>query len=237
MAKKSFRTSTTPSLTTPNWARLLQTRREKLGLSREGLALAAGISPSLVAKLERGVHDIRDVSVGRLHSLLQALHLPSVDFLLSEDNSNEFTPSTPGVALLSYYPALLPACVGEAAPGHGHIDARFLPTRSSYTDFFLAKLGRDALCSEDLSIKEGSVLVVERRPARERGIVLLSLIEGTRRPLLYRLPTEPCLVRPVSGVGEVYWLLPDGALQLPAGKKAAIYPVPVGVVHGEFRSL
>jgi len=86
--------------------------------------------------------------------------------------------------------------------------------------------------------------VVERKPARERGMVLLGLVvasplgehlEETRRPLLYRLSSEPRLVRPVGGVGTVYWLLPDGSLQWPAGKKAPLYPLAVGVVHGEFR--
>lgn len=236
MAKKSFRTSTSPLLTTPNWAHLLQARREKLGLSREGLALAAGVSPSLIAKLERGAHDIRDVSVGRLHSLLKALSLPSIDSLLSDDSSSTFTPSAPGAISLPYYPALLPACVGEAAAGSSYVDARFLPARPSYTEFFLVKLNQEDLRSEDLSISESSLLIVERKPAKGRGIVLVSFVEEIRRPVLYRLSTDPCLVRPTSGIGEVYWLLPDGALQSPSGKKV-LYPIPLGIVHGEFRQI
>lgn len=237
MAKKSFRTASQPSENiAPDWARLLVARREKLGLSREALALAAGISPSLIAKLERGTHDIRDMSVGRLQALLRALHLPSLDLLLGGSEGGDF-PSTPGLTPLPYYPALAPACVGEEAPGRSHLDTRLLPTRPGYAGFFLATLEGDALCSEDLPLAEGSLLVVERKPARERGMVLLGLVEETRRPLLYRLPSEPCLVRPVGGVGTVYWLLPDGSLQLPAGKKTPMYPLAVGVVYGEFRQL
>jgi len=236
MPKKSFRT-TSPSELTPDWARLLQARREKLGLSREALALSAGVSPSLVAKLERGVHDLRDVSVGRLQALLRALHLPSIDFLLGGGGeAAEFPPSIPGVTLLPYYPALAPACAGEAAPTQAHLDTRLLPTRPGYAAFFLAACEGEALRSEELPFGEASVLVVERKPVRERGITLLGFIEETRRPLLFCLPPEPRLVRPVGGVGTVYWLLPDGSLQPPAGKKA-LYPVPVGVVHGEFRPL
>ncbi|WP_041652907.1 helix-turn-helix domain-containing protein [Allomeiothermus silvanus] len=246
MAKKSFRTASQPSENiAPDWARLLVARREKLGLSREALALAAGISPSLIAKLERGTHDIRDMSVGRLQALLRALHLPSLDLLLGGSEGGDF-PSTPGLTPLPYYPALAPACVGEEAPGRSHLDTRLLPTRPGYAGFFLATLEGDALCSEDLPLAEGSLLVVERKPARERGMVLLGLVvasplgehlKETRRPLLYRLPSEPRLVRPVGGVGTVYWLLPDGSLQLPAGKKTPMYPLAVGVVYGEFRQL
>lgn len=237
MAKKSFRTASQPSESiAPDWARLLLARREKLGLSREALALAAGVSPSLIAKLERGTHDIRDMSVGRLQALLRALHLPSLDLLLGGSEGGDF-PSTPGLTPLPYYPALAPACVGEEAPIKSHLDARLLPTRPGYAGFFLATLEGDALCSEDLPLAEGSLLVVERKPARERGMVLLGLVEETRRPLLYRLPSEPRLVRPVGGVGMVYWLLPDGSLQLPAGKKTPMYPLAVGVVYGEFRQL
>ncbi|ADH65360.1 transcriptional regulator, XRE family (plasmid) [Allomeiothermus silvanus DSM 9946] len=253
MAKKSFRTASQPSENiAPDWARLLLARREKLGLSREALALAAGVSASLIAKLERGTHDIRDMSVGRLQALLRALHLPSLDLLLGGSEGGDF-PSTPGLTPLPYYPALAPACGGEEAPGRSHLDTRLLPTRPGYAGFFLATLEGDALCSEDLPLAEGSLLVVERKPARERGMVLLGLVvasplgehlvasplgehlEETRRPLLYRLPPAPRLVRPVGGVGTVYWLLPDGSLQLPAGKKTPIYPLAVGVVHGEFR--
>lgn len=237
MAKKSFRTASLPSDSlTPDWARLLVARREKLGLSREALALAAGVSPSLIAKLERGAHDIRDMSVGRLQALLRALHLPSLDLLLGGSEVGDF-PSTPGLTPLPYYPALAPACVGEEAPGRSHFDTRLLPTRPGYAGFFLATLEGDALRSEDLPLAEGSLLVVERKPARERGMVLLGLVEETRRPLLYRLSSEPRLVRPVGGVGTVYWLLPDGSLQLPAGKKTPMYPLAVGVVYGEFRQL
>lgn len=246
MAKKSFRTASQPSESlSPDWARLLLARREKLGLSREALALAAGVSPSLIAKLERGAHDIRDMSVGRLQALLRALHLPSLDLLLGGSEVGDF-PSTPGLTPLPYYPALAPACVGEEAPGRSHFDTRLLPTRPGYAGFFLATLEGDALCSEDLPLAEGSLLVVERKPARERGMVLLGLVvasplgehlEETRRPLLYRLSSEPRLVRPVGGVGTVYWLLPDGSLQWPAGKKAPLYPLAVGVVHGEFRQM
>lgn len=237
MAKKSFRTASQPSENiAPYWARLLLARREKLGLSREALALAAGISPSLIAKLERGTHDIRDMSVGRLQALLRALHLPSLDLLLGGSEGGDF-PSTPGLTPLPYYPALAPACVGEEAPGRSHLDTRLLPTRPGYAGFFLATLEGNALCSEDLPLAEGSLLVVERKPARERGMVLLGLVEETRRPLLYRLPPAPRLVRPVGGVGTVYWLLPDGSLQLPAGKKTPMYPLAVGVVHGEFRQV
>jgi len=237
MAKKSFRTASQPSESlSPDWARLLLARREKLGLSREALALAAGVSPSLIAKLERGTHDIRDMSVGRLQALLRALHLPSLDLLLGGSEVGDF-PSTPGLTPLPYYPALAPACVGEEAPGRSHFDTRLLPTRPGYAGFFLATLEGDALRSEDLPLAEGSLLVVERKPARERGMVLLGLVEETRRPLLYRLSSEPRLVRPVGGVGTVYWLLPDGSLQLPAGKKTLMYPLAVGVVYGEFRQL
>lgn len=237
MAKKSFRTASQPSESlSPDWARLLLARREKLGLSREALALAAGVSPSLIAKLERGTHDIRDMSVGRLQALLRALHLPSLDLLLGGSEVGDF-PSTPGLTPLPYYPALAPACVGEEAPGRSHFDTRLLPTRPGYAGFFLATLEGDALRSEDLPLAEGSLLVVERKPARERGMVLLGLVEETRRPLLYRLSSEPRLVRPVGGVGTVYWLLPDGSLQLPAGKKTPMYPLAVGVVYGEFRQL
>lgn len=237
MPKKSFRTASPPEGVSPDWARLLQVRREKLGLSREALALAAGVSPSLIAKLERGAHDLRDMSAGRLQALLRALRLPSIDFLLGEGPTEEFNPSTPGITPLPYYPSLAPACAGEEAPTRGHLDTRLLPARPSYASFFLATLERDVLRSEDLSLSEGGVLVVERKPARERGIALLGFVEEIRRPLLYRLPPEPRLVRPVSGVGAVYWLLPDGSLQPPAGKKAAMYPVPVGVIHGEFRQV
>lgn len=237
MAKKSFRTASQPSESiAPDWARLLLARREKLGLSREALALAAGVSPSLIAKLERGTHDIRDMSVGRLQALLRALHLPSLDLLLGGSEVGDF-PSTPGLTPLPYYPALAPACVGEEAPGRSHFDTRLLPTRPGYAGFFLATLEGDALRSEDLPLAEGSLLVVERKPARERGMVLLGLVEESRRPLLYRLSSEPRLVRPVGGVGTVYWLLPDGSLQLPAGKKTPMYPLAVGVVYGEFRQL
>ncbi|RYM30218.1 XRE family transcriptional regulator [Meiothermus sp. PNK-Is4] len=236
MPKKSFRTASLRSeSSSPYWARLLMARREKLGLSREALALAAGVSPSLIAKLERGAHDIRDVSVGRLQALLRALHLPSMDFLMGEGSTGDF-PSTPGLTALPYYPALVPACVGEEAPTHAHLDTRLLPTRPSYAGFFLATLERDALRLEDLSLAEGSALMVERKPARERGVALLGFIEETRRPLLYRLPPEPRLVRPVGGVGMVYWLLPDGSLQVP-GKKAVMYPIAVGIVHGELRQV
>lgn len=235
MAKKSFRTASQPSESlSPDWARLLLARREKLGLSREALALAAGVSASLIAKLERGAHDIRDMSVGRLQALLRALHLPSLDLLLGGSEVGDF-PSTPGLTPLPYYPALAPACVGEEAPGRSHFDTRLLPTRPGYASFFLATLEREALRSEDLPLAEGGVLVVERKPARERGIALLGFVEEIRQPLLYRLPPEPRLVRPVSGMGAVYWLLPDGSLQPPSGKKAVMYPVPVGVIHGEFR--
>lgn len=238
MPKKSFRTaSLTPENVTPDWGRLLQSRREKLGLSREALALAAGVSPSLIAKLEQGNHDLRDVSVGRLHALLRTLHLPSIDFLLGEGPTEEFTPSAPGITPLPYYSSLTLACAGEEASTRSHFDTRLLPTRPSYTNFFLAILEQDVLRSEDLSLVEGSVLVVERKPARERGIALLGFVEEIRRPLLYRLPPEPRLVRPVSGMGAVYWLLPDGSLQLPAGKKTPMYPLAVGVVYGEFRQL
>ena len=159
MPKKSFRTaSLTPENVTPDWGRLLQTRREKLGLSREALALAAGVSPSLIAKLEQGNHDLRDVSVGRLHALLRTLHLPSIDFLLGEGPTEEFTPSAPGITPLPYYSSLTLACAGEEASTRSHFDTRLLPTRPSYTNFFLAILEQDVLRSEDLSLVEGSVL-------------------------------------------------------------------------------
>ena len=232
MPKKSFRTAPT-EVHTPRWARLLQARREKLGYSREGLALAAGVSPSLVAKLERGAHDIRDMSVGRLQALLRTLHLPSIEVLLGEGTAEEFAPSAPGVVAIPYYPALAPACVGEEAPSRSYLDTRLLPTRPSYTSFFLALLEREALRSEELQLSEGSVLVVERRAVLERGVTLLGFVEEIRRPLIFRLPSEARLVRPVGGTGATFWLLPDGSLQTPAGRKAAY--VPVGIVHGEFR--
>lgn len=67
-------------------------------------------------------------------------------------------------------------------------------------------------------------------------LVLLAFLEELKQPLLYRLPSEPALVRPVEGTGAVYWLLPDGTVQ-PAGKKQSFQPILMGMVQQEYRLL
>lgn len=234
MPKKSFRVNSS-EIVLPHWSRLLQKRREDLGLTREALAVKAGISPSLVAKLERGTHDIRDMSMGRLQALLRALRLASMDFLLAEESTEDFSQSSSGVTSLPYFSALLPACKRQDTSVRSAIDIRLLPPRPSYAHYFLAVVEREALCSENVPITEHSILLVERRPVKEPGITLVGLIEHVQRPLLFRLPEKPCLVRPVSGIGLVYWLMPDGSLQAPMGKKESIYPTLIGLVQGELR--
>ena len=56
------------------WGRIVKARRMRhLGISQEELALRAHISPSLVAKIERGVHPITKMSLENIMGLISAL--------------------------------------------------------------------------------------------------------------------------------------------------------------------
>ena len=56
------------------WGRIVKARRLRvIGISQEELALRAHISPSLVAKIERGVHPITKMSLENIMGLISAL--------------------------------------------------------------------------------------------------------------------------------------------------------------------
>ena len=58
----------------------IKKRREELGISQEELALRADVSPSLVAKIEQGRHDLRNVKLKNLYGLLRALEWTPEEF-------------------------------------------------------------------------------------------------------------------------------------------------------------
>ena len=66
--------------TKPGWAEAFKRRRESLGLSQEEVALRADVSPSLVAKIEQGRHDLRNVKLRNLYGLLRALDWTPEEF-------------------------------------------------------------------------------------------------------------------------------------------------------------
>ena len=66
--------------TKPEWADSFRRRREELGLSQEEVALRADVSPSLVAKIEQGRHDLRNVKLRNLYGLLRALEWTPEEF-------------------------------------------------------------------------------------------------------------------------------------------------------------
>jgi len=66
--------------TKPAWARAIKQRRMELGLSQEEVALRSNLSPSLVAKLEQGRHDLGNVKFRNLYALLRALQWTPEEF-------------------------------------------------------------------------------------------------------------------------------------------------------------
>jgi transcriptional regulator with XRE-family HTH domain len=56
------------------YAVAIKARRETLGISQEELALRADVSPSLIAKIERGAHNPNNMTLKNLRNLLTALN-------------------------------------------------------------------------------------------------------------------------------------------------------------------
>jgi transcriptional regulator with XRE-family HTH domain len=227
MPKKSFRSARYSQA----WASFLKQRREELGLTREALAMAADISPALISKIERGVHDPRDMSVGRLQALLQALRVSPTELPFFADVP---LPSASQAVLLPLYLSLAAACAGRSDPEERVcFDTRFLPPQTEKERFFIAPVDAQTLVAENISLEGSSWLLVERG-ASAKSRLLLGFLPKTGQPLLYAYGTNPRLLRPLKGTGPVYWLLPDGTLQPPSGKEG-LHPTSVGTVHLELR--
>jgi len=92
---------------------LLKARREELGLTQEEVALRAGVSPSLVAKLEQGRQDIWDMKVSNFVGLARALQLDPIHLRqLFSDVEQSVLKATLAPATTKTAPVL-----GEAAAG------------------------------------------------------------------------------------------------------------------------
>ncbi|WP_125580759.1 helix-turn-helix domain-containing protein [Lacticaseibacillus suibinensis] len=66
-----------------NISKLIRSRRKRLGLTIEQLAEEAGVSVSLLSRVERG--DVTNISIKKLAAIGEALGLKVSDFFVAED--------------------------------------------------------------------------------------------------------------------------------------------------------
>jgi transcriptional regulator with XRE-family HTH domain len=217
------------------WAKLFRVKRTTLKLSRQKLANTVNISPSLISKIESGLHDPRDMSMGRLMAFMRALRITPEELGLSS-----FTALVgSGTITVQAYPSLNAACVNEGAVP-GYLDPRTLPPSGNPENFalvpYLAAVNSPPiLVAENLPLKAGSWLIIERGQLTDDKLMLGYLAE-TRQPIIFhwRYNLEPTLLRPATGVGQVYWLGPDGSLEV-AGSFSRLRPLIIGPIHSEIR--
>ncbi|MFD1392732.1 helix-turn-helix domain-containing protein [Lacticaseibacillus jixianensis] len=89
-----------------NISRLVRAQRKKLGLTIEQLAEKAGVSVSLLSRVERG--DVDNISIKKLSEIAAALGLNLADFFVGEQMSD-----VDSLALISYLKAM-PAAKRQA---------------------------------------------------------------------------------------------------------------------------
>jgi transcriptional regulator with XRE-family HTH domain len=233
MPKTSFRDGESAQ----SWAKLFLKKRGALNLSRERLAREADLSPSLIAKIERGMHDPRDMSMGRLMALMRILRITPEELGLSS-----YTAMIGGGTIeIPTFQTLSAACAGEGASS-GYLDPRVLPSTGKVENLLLAPFTQGindppVLVTENLPLSTGSWLIIERGGFTEDKLALCYLAE-TRQPMVFhwRYNLELTLLRPASGAGQVYWLGPDGALEI-AGSFSRLRPLVVGPILSEIRHL
>ena len=82
-----------------NISRLVRAQRKKLGLTIEQLAEKAGVSVSLLSRVERG--DVDNISIKKLTEIGEALGLQLADFFVGDQFADVNT-----LALLNYLKTL-----------------------------------------------------------------------------------------------------------------------------------
>lgn len=83
----------------PNWAEIIQNRRNELDLTQEALANEADVSPSTIVKLERGAQNFLTMKVENFYGLLRALKWTVADVekfagVTLEDKGGTVDPAT-----------------------------------------------------------------------------------------------------------------------------------------------
>lgn len=200
----------------PPWAELIRRRREELGLSLEAVAMRAGLSYSLIRKIERGAHDPLRMSHAHLLALLKALEIGYYDFLAAMEGAA--VPKDPRLHLvrLAYYPSprdFLAANTGEWR----EIDARLLPPSPDPKALALVHLDQKTPVAEGLLLRTGDLLVVDKDVGQQvgsppGGVFLLRVGTGEHHDEVVVSPLEgfPLLLRSAEPLGKVFWLSKGG---------------------------
>lgn len=193
-------------MTSPDWSKILQTRRQELGLTQEALAAGADISPSLVVKLERGAQTIPTMKVANFYNLLKALRWTVSD--LEEVAGVQFQYQQPAVtAPYLVLPIRALASAGTPIdPNAAPVGTHAVLTHEYTSGLELYQADGDSMTTGDpRSIHSGDILYVNSHD--------LTLRDG--QIYAVRLHDNGVVVKRARKLGRQFWLTSDNPAHEP----------------------